>query len=251
MSRRGAIVQLSPVDARARALSAWTGVTLAIASMLILAAAVTITATVLRLRGGGPATGHSGPPALACLALLWASWAWEGSRAQIHALRTAPWMRWVAGSAAVALLLLGWADPTTADLATWPLRIAGLILLVGLVSIVGSRAWRRWAASQGPRRELLASLSGASLLGLVAAAGWAAAAVQVWWVDGPAGTAWIVAALLQFLGALAVGGVSALLWARAWRGETGRLFLGVDVCAAWAHSQLALSALVAVALFFW
>jgi hypothetical protein len=206
---------------------------------------------VVRLRGGGLGTTISGTPALACLALLWASWAWEGSRAQIHALRTAPWMAWVAGGAAVALLLLGWADPTNEDLATWPLRIAGLILLVGVTAIVGSRAWRRFAASQGPRRELLSSLSGASLLGLVAAAGWGAAAVQVWRAAGPAGAAWIVAALLQFLGALAVVGVSALLWARAWRGETGRLFLGVDIGAAWTHAQLALSALVAVVLFFW
>lgn len=247
--RMARVVALSPSDAHARALSAWTGLVLAIATLTILVAGVTVVAMVLRLRGGGLTGSYATLPAMASLFSMWSAATFEASRARVRGNTLPAWRGWTVGVVTVLLLLPALGAPS-AGLVAWPAWVLALSVGVFIAALLLRASWDVRPTWRGPRGELLAFLGAATLCTALAVMCWGGVALRIWIVEGPLGAAWIVAATLQGLLAATSAGVAILLWSRAFRHQTGRLYLGVPVGSAWAHAQVALSVLVSLVLFF-
>ncbi len=247
--RMARVVVLSPSDAQARALSAWTGLVLAVATLTILVAGVTVVAIVLRLRGGGLEGSYATMPAMATLFSVWGASTFEASRARVRGNTLPAWRGWTVGAVTVLLLLPALGAPS-AGLVAWPAWVLALSVGVFVGALLLRASWEVLPTWRGPRGELLAFLGGATLCAALGALCWGGVALRIWLVEGPLGAAWVVAALLQAMLCVTTSGVAILLWSRAFRHQTGRLYLGVPVGSGWAYAQVALSSLVALTLFF-
>lgn len=242
------VVLLSPSDARSRSLSTWTGVALCGASMTLLVCAVAVVTLVLRQRGGGLTASYTSLPALACLTSAWASTLFEAARVRVRGAALPAWRSWGLGAVTVVLVLVALGAPS-AGLVAWPAWVVAIAVGTFVAGLLVRASWEMRPSWRGPRGELLPILAGASACALFAASAWVATLRGLWRWDGPLATPWMVSAGLQALLALSVMAGGTLLWSRALRNETGRLYLGVPVGSAWSHLQLALSVGVTVVLF--
>lgn len=242
------VVPLSPADARSRSLAAWTGVVLTGASVLLLVTALAVVTLVVRQRGGGLTASYTSLPALACLTSAWASALFEAARVRVKGGALPAWRSWALGAVTVGLVLVALGAPS-AGLVAWPAWVVAIAVGTFVAGLLVRASWEMRPSWRGPRGELLPILAGASACALFAACAWVATVRGLWRWDGPVATPWMISAGLQALLALSVMAGGTLLWSRALRNETGRLYLGVPVGSAWCHLQLALAIGVTVILF--
>lgn len=242
------VVLLSPADARSRSLAAWTGVVVTAASVTILVVAVAVVTLVLQQRGGGLGASYTSLPALACLSSAWASALFEAARARVRGAALPAWRSWALGGVTVVGVLAASGAPS-AGLVAWPAWVLAIVVGTFVAWLLVRATWEMRPSWHGPRGELLPILAGAGACALFAASAWTATVRGLWRWDGPLAAPWMISAALQAGLALSVMGVATVLWSRALRNETGRLYLGVPAGSAWSHFQLGLSVGVTLLLF--